>query len=305
MVRSLLLWASTNPFLAERLPRSKVVRRATQRFMPGERLEDALEAAEPLGGLGIGVTVTQLGENLDAAADADAVLSHYLGALKLIRESELDAEISVKPTQLGLDFSHEDAKDRLLKLVQAAAPSPVWMDMEASTYVDATLDLYRAAVGESSNAGLCLQAYLHRTADDLDALLPLDPSIRLVKGAYLEAPEITLPTKAEVNANFLRLARTLLEARAGGGSGRPVVASHDPAMLDGTIALAESLKLSSHDYEFAMLYGIARRAQARLADAGHRVRVLISYGEDWFPWYMRRLAERPANLWFVLKQIRG
>jgi proline dehydrogenase len=304
MLRQALLWASTNQVLAERLPRYGFVRRATRRFMPGEHLEDALGAASELGGNGIGATVTLLGENLASEAEADSVLEHYHEALAAIEKKGLHAEISVKPTQLGLDFGTAKAHDRIATLVRATR-STVWIDMESSKYVDATLDIYRSLRAGSSNVGVCLQAYLHRTQADLDALLPLDPSIRVVKGAYKEAPGVAMPRKSDVDRAFVRIASRLLRARAQGGSGRPVIATHDPRMLAEAGRMAVELGLAKGTYEYALLYGIARAEQQRLARNGHRVRVLISYGSAWFPWYMRRLAERPANLWFVAKQIAG
>ncbi len=301
-MRSLLLWASTNPFLARRLPRYRFVRRATRRFMPGETLDDALRAAQELAERGIAATLTLLGENLTAAEEADAVLEHYLEVLREVSVRGLGAEISVKPTQLGLDFSRDDTHRRLARLVEASERA-VWIDMESSPYVDPTLELYRALRERAPNVGVCLQAYLRRTQADLAALLPLDPSIRLVKGAYREPPDVAFPRKADVDANFLRLTRTLLQARAEGGSGRPVLGTHDLRILEEAGRMAGELGLAADAYEIAMLYGIQREAQERLAAQARSVRVLISYGEHWFPWYMRRLAERPANVWFVVRQI--
>ena len=234
---------------------------------------------------------------------ADSVVEHYLGALESIKAWGIDLEISPKPTQLGLDFSFSDTQARLDRLVAAAAPATVWMDMEGSPYVDRTLELYKALRARHANVGICIQAYLRRTAEDIDSLLPLDPSIRLVKGAYLEPPSVAFPDKAEVDASFLRLTEVLLRARTQGGVGRAVIATHDPAMIEGTVSAAEGLGLSPGNYEFAMLFGIARKQQSELVNQGHALRVLISYGSAWFPWYMRRLAERPANLWFVMKQM--
>jgi len=304
MLRQALLWASTNPMLAERLPRFGFVRRATRRFMPGEHLDDAAAAAAELGKSGIGSTLTLLGENLRSESEADEVLGHYREVLAAVQQRGIDAEISVKPTQLGLDFGVAGARDRLATLVRATG-STVWIDMEASRYVDATLEIYRSLRRELPNVGVCLQAYLHRTEADLDALLPLDPSIRVVKGAYQEPASVAMPSKSDVDRSFVRIASRLLQARAKGGTGRPVIASHDPRMIAEAGRLAIELGLSKGTLEYALLYGIARSEQQRLARNGHRVRVLISYGEAWFPWYMRRLAERPANLWFVAKQIVG
>jgi proline dehydrogenase len=304
MLRQALLWASTNPFLAERLPRYGFVKRATRRFMPGEQLEDALGAVGALAEAGIASTLTLLGENHSAEAEADEVVAHYLDGLRMIAERKVDAEISVKPTQLGLDYDMGRTRDRIAKLMKATT-SVVWIDMESSKYVDRTLEIYRSLRAEGANIGVALQAYLHRTNADLDALLPLDPSIRIVKGAYQEPPTVAMAKKSDVDRAFVRAASRLLRARAKGGTGRPVIATHDPRMIAEANRLAVELGLQKSSFEYALLFGIARQEQQRLARHGYRVRVLISYGSAWFPWYMRRLAERPANLWFVAKQIFG
>jgi len=302
MMRAALLWASTNPFLAERLPKYSFVRRATKRFLPGELLDDALAQAERLSGVGIATTITLLGENLDSESEADEVVEDYRTALETIGDRGLDTEISVKPTQLGLDFGANETERRLLSLVQATS-SMVWLDMEGSTYVDATLDMFRNVRAAHENIGLCLQAYLHRTAEDLEALLPLDPAIRLVKGAYMEPADVALERKTDVDRSFVQLTGLLLRARASGGQARVVVGTHDPRMIAEASRLTYELGLNKSSCEYAMLYGIQRAEQDRLTRSGHQVRVLIAYGPAWFPWYMRRLAERPANVWFVLKQI--
>lgn len=302
MIGKALLWASTNPLLAERLPQYAFVKRATRRFLAGETLDEALNEAARLAESSMASTATLLGEDLDSEEEADAVLEHYLGALESISERDLDVEISVKPTQLGLDFSVDRTQERVLRLIEASA-NPVWLDMEGSGRVDATLAIYTSVLAKHGDVGLCLQSYLHRTEADLETLLPLDPSIRLVKGAYNEPASVAYPKKGEVDQNFVRLTKMLLEARAGGGKGRPVIATHDPRMVGETTRLAYELSLKKGNYEFAMLYGIDRAQQGRLARGGHRMRVLLSYGPAWFPWYMRRLAERPANVLFVLKQL--
>jgi len=302
MLRNVLLWASTNPLLAERLPRYGFVKRATRRFMPGEGLEDALGAARTLASNDMASTLTLLGENLSATSAADGVLEHYLTVLDAAAANELDVEISVKPTQMGLDFGAAETHDRIAKLVRAT-DTTVWIDMEHSPHVDATLDIFTSLRKEHDNVGLCLQSYLRRTEADLESLLPLDPSIRVVKGAYLEPPEVAFASKGDVDRNFVKLASRLLRARAHGGKGRPVIGTHDPRMIGEVNRLAFELSLDKGAYEYGMLYGIATREQARLVRGGHRVRVLISYGSAWFPWYMRRLAERPANLWFVVRQL--
>jgi proline dehydrogenase len=304
MLRNALLWASTNPTLAEKLPRYGFVKKATKRFMPGEERADALAAARTLAAEGLATTVTLLGENLTTLDEADDVVAHYEGSLAEIGRVGLDTEISVKPTQLGLDFGTEEAKRRLERLARAT-DSLVWVDMEGSKYVDATLEIFRAVKAEVGNVGLCLQAYLHRTQADLEALMPLEPAIRLVKGAYNEPASVAFPKKAEVDRNFVVLGQTLLRARKNGSAGRPVFGTHDPRMIGEANRIAYELGLAKDRYEFGMLFGIQRAEQLRLTRGGHQVRVLVSYGSAWFPWYMRRLAERPANLWFVAKQILG
>jgi len=270
--------------------------------MPGESWEEALTEAGELATKGMGTLVTLLGENLNSIDQADVVLDEYLGALQDASEAGLDLEISVKLTQLGLDFGPEVAQERLRRLAEST-PFLVWIDMESSDYVDVTLEVFRNVMLTNTNLGLCLQSYLRRTENDLESLLPLDPSIRLVKGAYREPKEVAYPLKREVDEHYLQLSRILLKARLNGGMARPVIATHDTRMIESVNRMAVELGVGKDDYEFAMLYGIERREQHRLANSGHVVRVLISYGSSWFPWYMRRLAERPANVWFVAKQL--
>lgn len=302
MLRNSLLWVSTNPFLAERLPRYRFVQKATKRFMPGETFDDAAGVAQALQAKGIATTTTLLGENLNSLDEADLVVSQYQENLRRIKEVGLDMEISVKPTQIGLDFGVDEARDRLAQLANST-DSLVWVDMEASEYVDRTLDIFRSVKEEKGNVGLCVQSYLRRTEADIEALLPLDPAIRIVKGAYNEPEAVAFPGKGDVDRGFVTLTQTLLRARLNGGRGRVVLGTHDPRMIGETTRIAFELGLGKEQYEFAMLFGIQREEQERLARQGHNVRVLVSYGSAWFPWYMRRLAERPANLWFVAKQL--
>lgn len=307
MLRSLLLKASTDPFLSERLPRMGFVRRAARRFMPGEEPEDALREAERLAESGPGTILTLLGENVDAAADARAVVDHYVEVLGLVRDRGLDTELSVKPTQLGLDVGAGVARDGLRELVRQAGSdgTMVWIDMESSPYVDPTLDLFRALRAEHENVGVCLQSYLHRTEADLASLLPFEPAIRLVKGAYREPPEVAYARKRDVDTSFLRLAMALLRARAEGKAGRPGIATHDASIIRDVATMASRAGVEPGSWELQMLYGIGAGEQRWALENGHALRVLISYGSHWFPWYMRRLAERPANVWFVLRKMVG
>lgn len=306
MMRKTLLWASRNPWLAERLPRYGFVRRAVRRFMPGETLDDAVEAARELEAEGaVGTVLTLLGENVETAEEAAGVAEHYLKVVERGRAEGLDIEVSVKPTQLGLDRGTDEARANLLRIVDAAAAagSFVWIDMEDSSYVDRTLDLFRAARERHENVGVCLQAYLRRTEDDLDALMTLKPAIRIVKGAYLEPPEVAFPEKREVDGAFLRITTRLLRAAHVGDVGRVAVGTHDPRVIREAQSRAHELGLGPERWEVEMLYGIGAGEQRRLMQGRTPLRVLISYGDAWFPWYMRRLAERPANVWFVLKNL--
>jgi proline dehydrogenase len=293
--------------LAEQFRRRAFARRAVGRFMPGERLEDALDAARQLASVGIGSLVTRLGESLTEEERPDDVCDHYLAAYDRIRREGLPTVVSVKPTQLGLDRSYDLCLAHLQRLAQRAveAGSQLWIDMEDSSYVDRTLALYRHVRSLHEPVGVAIQAYLRRTPQDLDGLLnlqPLKPMIRLVKGAYAEPPATAYPAKRDVDSQYLANAVRLLEA-ARLAQVVPVFGTHDLSIVRRLVAHASALELPRHAYELHMLYGIRAADQRALAADGHVVRCLISYGEQWFPWYMRRLAERPANVWFVMRSM--
>lgn len=305
VLRSALLAASESVWLRQRATRLPFVRRAVSRFMPGEDLDAALKAAALLNARGFGTILTHLGENVTVQAEADAVVAHYLSVLACLERDTLDTEISIKLTQLGLDLDPAFCYANLETLIQRAGrfKSVVTIDMESTRYTDATLDVYRQARERYDNVMVALQAYLYRTRDDIERLLPLGPSIRLVKGAYKEPATLAFPRKADVDANYLALAELMLEPRAREAGLHPAFATHDSKILAKIQTLARTRGIAAHDVEYQLLYGIRVDEQERLLEAGHRVRVLVAYGESWFPWYMRRLAERPANLWFVLKNL--
>jgi proline dehydrogenase len=305
LMRDALLAASQSAWLRQEATRRAFVRRSVARFMPGEGLEDALGAAVRLREQGIATILTRLGENLTDARDADEVTDHYRRVFDAITAAGVDAQISIKPTQLGLDLDPGRCFRNLRALVERAgvAGNRVWIDMEGSDYVEATLDLFRRARELSPRVGVCLQAYLHRTPADLEALLHLGPAIRLVKGAYKEPAARALPRKRDVDERFFVLATRLLGEEARRTGAFLGVATHDPRLLERVRAFVAANEVPAAAYEYEMLYGIQRPLQARLAAEGTRLRVLISYGEYWFPWYMRRLAERPANVWFVAKSL--
>ena len=307
MLRNLLLAGSTNPWLRERATKAAFVKRSVRKFMPGERIEDAIAAAAALAPQRITTILTALGENVTRPEEAEEVTTHYLEVFDRIAESGLDAQVSVKPTQLGLDLDRalcERNIDRLLERAELRK-NLLWIDMESSPYVDPTLALYRRARAKSSRIGVALQAYLYRTADDVEQLLPLGAAIRIVKGAYLEPPEVAFPRKPDVDENFYKLCVRLMSPDAQRAGVLLHIATHDAALADRLRAYAAEHQVPRSSYELAMLYGIGGAQQRRLAAEGERLRVLISYGEYWFPWYMRRLAERPANIWFVVKNLFG
>jgi proline dehydrogenase len=304
LMRSILLAASQNRWLRDHASHYRFVRKSVARFMPGETLADALVAAQALCSKKIGTVFTHLGENISDRAEAQQVADHYLEVLDSIRQEGLQTEISVKLTQLGLDLSPELCFEHLKTILsRARRESTVWIDMEASPYVDATLDLYRRALGEFPNVGVCLQAYLYRTKDDLAKLMPLRPSIRLVKGAYMEPPEVAFPRKADVDGNYFALGKDLLRAKKEKSCVRVAFATHDVAIIRRLSERASQEGFSKADFEVQMLYGIQRAEQERLAAEGCTSVVLVAYGTFWYPWFVRRLAERPANLWFMVRNV--
>ncbi|MBM4161075.1 MAG: proline dehydrogenase [Ignavibacteria bacterium] len=303
IARNTLLWISENRKLRQTLPKYKFIRKAVSRFMPGEKLEDALRAAEILRQQSITTVFTHLGENVTDEGDARAVAEEYVDSLEEIHKRKLETSISVKLTHLGLDLSQELCLRNLMTIVERARAlgNEVWIDIEQSHYVDRTIATYKTVRHQYPKVGLCLQAYLHRTEKDLEDLLPLSSAIRLVKGAYKEPASIAFKRKSDVDANFFRLAMRMLENSKQGAS--LAIATHDMQLIRRLIGEAQRLGLSKGDYEIQMLYGIQTGEQLRLAADGYRMRILISYGLYWFPWYVRRLAERPANVFFVLKKL--
>jgi proline dehydrogenase len=304
--RSLLLAAAKSDTLNRFATRSGVVKRATKAFMPGETMADGLAAGAQIAATGRRLLYTRLGEALTDIRDADAVRDHYLALFDAIKARGLDAEVSVKPTQLGFDQSLETCRAHCLVLARKAEEtgSALWLDMEDSTTVDRTLELYRAIRGVHARAGLAVQAYLFRTPKDVEALLPLNPTLRLVKGAYAEPASVAFPKKADTDRAYEEIAGQMLEAAAR-GSCTPILGTHDVPLLRRIIARARALGVRPGQYEIHMLYGIRDREQRALRAEGETVATLISYGEAWYRWYMRRLAERPANVGFVIRSMIG
>jgi len=304
--RSILLAAARNQTLNDFALRSTFVKRATRKFMPGERPEDALDAGANIAADGRGILFTQLGEAITSKSEAVAVRDHYLGFFDQIRARRLPAHVSVKPTQLGLDLSIEQCEQHLLALAAKAEQtgSALWLDMEDSTYVDRTLDLYESLLRKHPSTGLAMQAYLYRTPDDLARLMPLKPVVRLVKGAYDEPKNLAFEKKSDTDAAYFDLASRMLDA-AHSGSCTPIFGTHDLSLIERIVTRASESGVGKDKYQIHMLYGIRDGAQRRLVGQGHIVKTLISYGAAWYRWYMRRLAERPANVLFVVKSMFG
>lgn len=304
--RALILAAAQNRWLKNRASHYAFVRKSVSRFMPGETLNDAVKAAHELANRSLDTVFTHLGENVADAAEADAVVTHYLGVLERIRTEKLSTEISIKLTQLGLDLSEELCERNVRRLSERTpAGSTLWIDMESSSYVDPTLRVYRRVLTDHPNTGLCLQAYLHRTPEDINQLLPLEPSIRLVKGAYSEAPSIAAQKKSDIDSNYYNLARAFLSQQKNGQIRRAIFASHDAPLIERITECAAQQGLPRNQVEIQMLYGIQSALQQRLASAGWRSSVLVAYGTHWYAWFMRRLAERPANVWLVFRNLAG
>ncbi len=287
VMRSVFLWASTNAWLRETAMRKNFVRRSVSKFMPGETVEDAITAATALKPSGINTILTRLGENITRIEEADEVAAHYVKVVDLIKAAGLDAQVSVKPTQLGFDQDKEVCFKHLVRLNDHALAAGVflWLDMESSPYVEGTIALYKRLRERTPKIGIAIQAYLHRTEKDLEPLVAIGSAIRLVKGAYLEPASVAMPNKPDVDANYFKLASRLLQPDATTKPGALLhIATHDIGLQQRLQQVIAERKVAADRYEFAMLYGIQTARQQELAKAGVRTRCLISYGEYWFPW---------------------
>jgi proline dehydrogenase len=291
VARDAVLWAADNRWLREHLPKYRFVRRSVRRFMPGETLDEATTAATRLRERGLPTMFTALGENVTELSGARRVVEDYRQAYDRVAAAGLDTEISVKPSHLGLDQNQRAALANLEELATTAAEHDnwLWLDMESASYVDGTLDLYRELRAGHPNVGVCLQAYLKRTAGDVDMLMPLDPTIRLVKGAYREPRELVFGSREVIDEAYRRLALLILARK--GPVGRLALGTHDV----GLIRQIET-DVGGHDgFEVHMLFGIRQADLLRMAGEGYRARSLISYGTHWYPWFMRRIAEKPVE----------
>lgn len=293
--------------MQETVPRLPFARRAVRRFMPGERVEDAFDAADRLRDERIGVLFTRLGENLTSLAEADEVSAHYRAVLDADARrahSHGPVEISIKPTQLGLDQDEDACFEHCDDLARRCeeAGTWFWLDMEGSAYTDRTIDLAERLLERHQHVGIALQAYLRRTAADVQRLLPLRPAIRLVKGAYDEPGSIAYRDSRDVDANYAALA-VIIAGSAARGEARLCLGTHDVELIEQISDVTGPGGVALSSLEVHMLYGIRERELRRLRDAGYPAFSLVAYGSAWYRWYMRRLAERPANVIFALRQL--
>jgi len=298
--KSLLLYLSKSDSFKGFLTRFKSFNSVTRRFVAGEELADAAAAIRQLNVRKINASFDHLGESISSEAATRQEVGEYLSVLDRIHEDELDSNVSVKLTQLGLDIDQDLCYANTRAIVEAAGryQNFVRIDMEDSSKTDATLAIFKRLRQEFNNVGIVVQAYLYRTEKDLEELLKAGARIRLCKGAYDEPASAAFPEKARVDENYIRLMKTLLASGLYHG-----IATHDENMIAATKAFARERAIAPDQFEFQMLYGVRRDLQQSLIDEGCRLRVYVPYGRFWYPYFMRRLAERPANVWFVLKNM--
>jgi proline dehydrogenase len=302
-MRQTLLWMAGNETLRKQVTGSPVSRQLAKRFVAGDTAEQALNVAAKINSQGMMVTLDYLGENVTQPHEAAAVRQTYVGLLDEIARRGLRCNVSVKLTALGLDINHDQCLSNLRDILRTAQKygNFVRLDMEGSQYTQATLDIFERMYCDEGfkNVGVVLQSYLYRSADDVDRMNQLGARVRLCKGAYKEPPTIAFPQKVDVDRNYIRLTKKLLTCGT-----YPGLATHDSAIIDGAKAFTNDHNISAERFEFQMLYGIRRDLQEQLVKEGYNMRVYVPFGQAWYPYLMRRIAERPANLLFVLKALR-
>jgi proline dehydrogenase len=300
MLRSFLLYLSERESPKKLLLGNPIGRRLASRFIAGEELEDAMRVVRRLNSEGFMVTLDYLGESVHEAAAADSAGQTYLGLLDRLATERLDSHVSVKLSQLGLAIDEKLAQRNLARIAERAAQHHnfVRVDMEGSALTDATLRALAAVDAPREVVGIALQAYLFRTGQDQEELLKRGVRIRMVKGAYKEPPEISFPRKRDVDRNFQKLTEKLLTSGI-----YHAIATHDERLINAAQRFARARGVSAEKFEFQLLYGIRRRLQRQLLQQGWRVRVYVPYGREWYAYFMRRLAERPANLFFLMRNL--
>jgi proline dehydrogenase len=300
LTRSALIYLSRHEGLKDFAARFSLFKRLTTRFVAGENIDEAIAAIRELNHEGCSASFDHLNESVANAAEADEEVKEYLQILRQIDETEINSNVSIKLTQFGLKLDPELAYKNARAIVAEAARRGNFcrVDMEASAVTQKTIDIFKRlrAEFELNDVGIVLQSYLRRTYADAEELIKLPARIRICKGAYNEPAEVAFPDKKDVDENYVRVMQLLLSSGTYHG-----IATHDPKMIDATIEFSEREGIAKDTFEFQMLYGIRRDLQRQLASDGYNMRVYVPYGKHWYPYFMRRLAERPANIWFVLK----
>jgi proline dehydrogenase len=302
LTRSALIYLSRQEGLKDFATRFSPFKKLTTRFIAGENIDEAVAAIKDVNARGCTATFDHLNESVSSTAETEGEVREYQDVLARIDESGIDSNVSIKLTQFGLEIDSELAYLNARRVVEDAVRRGnfVRVDMEGSNVTQATIDCFKRLRDEFglNDVGVALQSYLYRTMDDARALLKIPARIRICKGAYNEPPEVAYPDKKDVDGNYVRVMQLLLSSGVYHG-----IATHDPKMIDATVAFAQREGIGKDAFEFQMLYGIRRDLQDRLARDGYRVRVYVPYGKHWYPYFMRRLAERPANIWFVMKNM--
>ena|SRR5436190_4543872 len=302
LTRSALIYLSRQEGLKEFAARFSLFKKLTHRFIAGETTDEAVTAIRELNAHGCTASFDHLNESVNSADETDAEVAEYLNVLRLIDENGIKSNVSIKLTQFGLEIDPELAYRNARRIVEDAAGRGnfVRIDMEGSNVTRLTLDIFNRLRSEFglNDVGIVVQSYLYRTLDDVRDLLKIPARIRLCKGAYDEPAEVAYPDKKDVDANYVRAMQEMLASGVYHG-----IAAHDPKMIDATIDFAQREGIGKNAFEFQMLYGIRRDLQEQLARDGYGMRVYVPYGRHWYPYFMRRLAERPANIWFVMKNL--
>ena len=300
LLRSTLLYLSRNKAVRNWVETSAIARRLSSRFIAGSSLEEALAVCRKIHSEGIAATLDYLGENVKSLEEAGLCRDMYLRILTAMRDAGIEPNVSLKLTQFGIDFSTAACEENVAALVRAASEMGgfVRIDMEASGYTERTLTIVTRLHERYGACGCVIQAYLHRSAEDVKSLVENGIRVRLCKGAYLEPSDVAFASKADVDRNYLALAATLLTDGV-----YPAIATHDESMIERVERFVTNHKLSRDRFEFQMLYGIRRDLQKRLVEDGYRLRLYVPFGEAWYPYFMRRLAERPANLLFLVRNM--
>jgi len=302
VTRNALLYLSRREGLKDFATRFRFFKKMTTRFVAGENIEEAIAAIREINAKGCSASFDHLNESVANAAETEEEVREYLQILSRIDDTGINSNVSIKLTQFGLEIDPELAYKNARQIVEDAARRGnfVRIDMEASNVTQVTIDIFKRIRSEFglNDVGIVLQSYLRRTYDDVQDILKIPARIRICKGAYNEGPEVAFPEKKDVDDNYVRVMKTLLSSGVYHG-----IATHDPKMIEATVDYAQHEGIDKESFEFQMLYGVRRDLQAQLAKDGYNLRVYVPYGKHWYPYFMRRLAERPANIWFILKNM--